>query len=99
MDAAAPAVKIAISAAQTLLADRRYFIPVVTDVLIKHQEQSAAPVSFSFKQNSVLQGHTHLDSDVYTHMQNAYNMETHVLMQKYLSFLKCDHTNTRQHLS
>lgn len=31
-----------------LLADRRYFISVVTDVLIKHQEQSAVPVSFSF---------------------------------------------------
>lgn len=41
--AAAPAVKIAISAAQALPADRRYFISVVTNVLIKHQEQSAVP--------------------------------------------------------
>lgn len=57
MDAAAPPVKIAISAARALLADRRYFIPVVTDVLIKHQEQSAVPVSLTRTQTHT---HTHL---------------------------------------
>lgn len=45
MDAAAAAVKIAISAGWALVADRRYFIPVVTDILIKHQEQRAVPAS------------------------------------------------------
>lgn len=42
-----------------LLADRRYFISVVTDVLIKHQEQSAVPVSFSFPYKHT---YTHIDS-------------------------------------
>lgn len=100
MDAAAPAVKIAISAARPLLADRRYFISVVTDVLIKHQEQSAVPVFHTHTQTHRLCVHSVYSSHVCKCKNITVFMNTGTHTQTQLQFsssITCQHLPWKFH--